>query len=152
MPPPSLDLILERRLPFFGAVAVSISWFCIGRPFPSPPDNLLGVSATVASVFAGFIGASGAIVLTIKDTRLFKILSEHGYNQDIFSYLRDSLFSATVFATLSLAGYFVEPIHSLGISSLGLYRPLWVFIAFYSLFTFARVSHILFKLLRQTIT
>lgn len=149
-PPPSLGLLAEQYFPALGALAAVVGWYAAGCPFPSPPDNLFASSATVSSVFAGFLGASGAIVLTIKDTELFKILSTHGYTQDIFRYLRDSLFASTVFAVFSILGFFVTPLHEAGIiPPLGIFRPMFVGAASLSLLTFVRVSHVLFKLLRQ---
>ena len=55
--------------PWVGAIAVAILWWVTGRPFPNSPDGLLGAAATVASVFASFLGVSKAIILTIKGTK-----------------------------------------------------------------------------------
>jgi hypothetical protein len=149
-PAAGLDLVVERWWPFVAAFAMAGGWLLAGTPFPQQVDGLYGTSATVASVFAGFVGAAGAIILTIKDTPLFKELSRHGYAQAIVNYLRDALFVATAFATVSLAGFLIASDSRFGLVFLTLFRMAWVSLAMLSICTFIRASRILFLLLKQS--
>jgi hypothetical protein len=142
-------LYWEKVWPLVGAVAAVIAWRACGKPFPASPDGLFGAAATVSSVFASFLGVSKALILTIKGTETFKILTERGYSQDLFAYLRDGIFSAVFFASLSILGFFVD--HAAMIQGRNLYSifsMVWVFAGALSLFSYIRISNILFKILK----
>jgi hypothetical protein len=130
---------------------VTFTWGYLGSPFPSSADGLFGTAATVASVFAGFIGAAGAIILTIKDTELYKLLVKSGHMGDIISYLAVALFVATGLAALSLAAFFV-PTASENHPLRPAYLTVWIFVACLSFCTFYRASRIIFLLLKQSVS
>jgi hypothetical protein len=145
----SITLFWEKVWPLAGAVAVVVSWWICKRPFPPAPDGLFGAAATVASVFASFLGVSKALILTIKNTETFKILKERGYAVELFSYLRDGIFSSVFFASLSILGFFID--HTAMIHGKNLYSifsMMWVFAGALSLFAYIRISNILFKILK----
>lgn len=152
-PSATIGYYAERATPVIVASVVTFIWYLLGRPFPSPADNLLASSATISSVFAGFLGASAAIILTIKDTRLAKTMVQHGYMQTLIKYLQDGLFAAIGLATLSVCGFLLPPLYVSGLlPSLGVFRSLFVFLLSYSLISFVRFSIVLFAMLRQSLS
>lgn len=122
-------------------------WWIVDEPFPKTPDGLLSAAATVASVFASFLGVSKAIILTIKGTETYKVLERSHYTDHLFGYLRAGIYASVVFASLSLLGFFIDSkIHE------DIYKwfcGLWVFAGSLSLLTYIRIANILFKLLKQ---
>lgn len=145
-----MNLHWEKVWPWLGAVAVTAIWWFVGKPFPKSPDGLLGAAATVASVFASFLGVSKAIILTIKGTRTYKALEKSNYIDSLFAYLRVGIYGAVAFASISLLGFFVEP--NLKSPDFWLYQwycCLWVTSGALALFTYIRIANILFKLLKQ---
>src|SRR5438876_2868112 len=99
----------ERAWPWLGAIVIAVLWWLADRPFPKTPDVLLGAAATVASVFASFLGVSKAIILTIKGTKTYQVLEKNHYTDHLFSYLREGIFASVIFASLSLLGFFIDP-------------------------------------------
>jgi hypothetical protein len=139
----------ERSWPWAAAVAVTSAWWWIGHPFPESPDALFGASATVASVFASFLGVSKALILTIKGTPTYQILEKKGYTSALFKYLRVGIFAAILFSSMSIVGFFVD--HEATIADKKVYVVFsiaWVSSGALALFTYIRISNILFKLLR----
>jgi hypothetical protein len=142
----------ESAWPWAGALIVAAAWEYFGPKFPEPPDSVLGTAATVASVFASFLGVSEALLLTIKDTAAIKKLSEHGYSVQLLAYLRSGIYASVSFAVLSIAGYFID--HHKLLFHHHVYSAFvlaWVTAASMSLFSYARVSHLFFKLLKHTL-
>lgn len=144
-----LGLIWERLWPVLGAVALVWGWWKLGRPFPASPDGLFGAAATVASIFASFLGVSKALILTIKGTETFKILSSRGYTGMLFSYLADGIFASVLFASCSIIGFFIDhDTITINHHLFKIFEMVWVFAGALSLLTYVRISHILFKLLK----
>jgi hypothetical protein len=144
-----ITLFWERIGPLASALLVVLGWWLCKKPFPPAPEGLFGAAATVSSVFASFLGVSKALILTIKGTETFKILSERGYAADLFAYLRDGIFASVFFATLSILGFFID--HTAVVRGLNVYSifsMIWVFAGALSLFTYIRISNILFKILK----
>lgn len=136
--------------PWVGAIAVAILWWVTGRPFPNSPDGLLGAAATVASVFASFLGVSKAIILTIKGTKTYRVLERAHYTDHLFRYLRAGIYAAVAFASISLLGFFIEPTSTIWHHKIfDWYWTLWVLIGASALFTYIRIANILFRLLKQ---
>jgi hypothetical protein len=145
----TLGLWWEKTAPFVGAVAVVALWRILGSPFPAGSDGLFGTAATVAAVFASFLGVSKAIILSIKTSDSYKILAQKGYTSELFSYLRSGTFASVLFASLSILGFFVskESI-TYGHKTYYIFSMIWIFAGAFSLFTYIRVTNILFKLLK----
>lgn len=144
-----VTLVWERLWPLFGALASVWVWWLLGTPFPNNPDGLFGAAATVSSIFASFLGVSKALILTIKGTQTFKILSDRGYAGMLFSYLADGIFASVFFASCSIIGFFID--HETIMWKHHLFKMfdvVWVFAGALSLLTYVRISNILFKLLR----
>lgn len=124
-------------------------WRYFGSPFPASPDGLFGTAATVAAVFASFLGVAKAIILSIKTSDAYKILAQKGYTSELFGYLRSGIFASVLFASLSILGFFVSKesvIH--GHKLYSIFSMAWIFAGAYSPFTYIRVTNILFKLLK----
>lgn len=143
-------LIIEKGWPWIVAVAVAGAWWYFNKPFPASPDGLFGAAATVASVFASFLGVSKAIILTIKGTETYKFLERAKKTDDLFGYLRTGIYASVAFAALSIFGFFVD--HN---SVIGKYHWFeifcltWVAAGMLALFSYIRITHILFRLLKQ---
>ena len=146
---------LEKSAPFILSVLLTLVGVYVSIPFPSNSDSLslFGAAATVASVFASFLGVCKAIILTIKDGPVWIALRESGYSDLLFSYLASGIRSAVLFAGLSIAGFFILPLPSseiyFGLTWTGLFKILWVWSGFFALLTYVRVGSIFFKLLKQ---
>jgi hypothetical protein len=143
-------LIIEKMWPWAAAVAVATVWVQFGKPFPASPEGLFGTAATVASVFASFLGVSKAIILTIKDTQTYKFLERAKKTDDLFGYLRTGIYASVAFATLSILGFFINHESMIGeYHWYGIFCFLWVMIGMLALFSYIRITHILFRLLKQ---
>lgn len=145
----TIGRLWEQFAPLLGAIVIVLLWRYVGSPFPMNPDGLFGASATVASVFASFLGVSKAIILSIKATDFYKILAQKGYTSELFSYLRSGIFASVLFASLSILGFFVSKealMH--GIKLYSIFSMVWIFAGALSLLAYIRVTNILFKLLR----
>jgi hypothetical protein len=147
---PSWSLRFERVWPWVASAILASVWkWGMGAPFPSSPDSLFGAAATVASILASFLGVSKAIILSIKETQSYKIIAELGYRDVLFAYLRDGILCAVIFAFLSIIGFFVEAPASDHLWVFDAFKLLWVFFGAASLFSYSRITNLLFKLLRH---
>lgn len=146
----SASWLVERSWPYIGALTLVGGWYAAGMPFPATPDGLFGASATVASVFASFLGVSKAIILSIKGTEIYKALEKLKYTEDLFGYLRAGIWASVLFATLSILGFFVDHERMVfGYRAYSVFAALWVGAGSLSLLTHLRITNILFKLLKQ---
>lgn len=144
------SIAFERWWPIGASLAVVAIWFSTGGHFPENPDNLFGASASVASVFASFLGVSKAIMLSIRDSRAYKALVKTGHIEALFDYLRSGIVSSIIFAALSIVGFLADKKAEVrGYNLFGLFQFGWLFFATLSVFTYLRISNILFKLLKQ---
>src|SRR5439155_8751992 len=106
-------------------------------------------AATVSSIFASFLGVSKALILTIKGTETFKVLSSRGYTVILFSYLADGIFASILFASCSIIGFFIDrETIMMNHDLFKMFEAVWIFAGALSLLTYVRISHILFKLLK----
>lgn len=144
-------LLWERYQPLFVGVVVACAWMWIfGAPFPWPAENLFATAATLASVLAGFLGVAQSVVLTIKDTAVYRRLDGAGYVNQFFSYLRFGVNSAITFAALSVIGFFVTREQTvLGYEVLPYFRFVWVAAGALAVTAYLRVSGLLFLLLKH---
>lgn len=147
----SWSLRWEQASPFIWAVALTVVSHISGVEFPSSTDGLYGTAATVASVFAGFLGVAQSVMLTIQATEVYKRLSKAGYIEDFYQYLRVGIYAAVLFAALSIVGFFVREETLLFTYKIYMaFQAAWLLCAFLSFFTYWRVAKIFFKLLSQT--
>lgn len=138
-------LFLERYAPYaVSAVSWSI-WYYYGAPFPRNADALLATSATVASIFASFLGVAMAIILTVKKTESFRVIERLGYANTLFNYIRSGILGSVLLACVSVIGFFV-----INSEFSVLFSSFWVISAVFSLVTYYRVTSLIFKLLRQS--
>lgn len=143
-------MLWERFYPVAGAIIVAIAWYKLSAPFPTTPDGLLGAAATVASVFASFLGVSKAIILTVRNAPVFLKIEELGYKDDLFAYLRRAIYASIFFAVVSIVGFFIDPkVVVLAHHAIKGYELIWVLASAYSLLTYIRISSVLFKMLKQ---
>ncbi|ODA96488.1 hypothetical protein BFX40_28995 [Mesorhizobium sp. SEMIA 3007] len=146
----SLAILWERTWPWLGALAITVFWYWVGGPFPKTPDTLFGTAATVASVFASFLGVAEAIIIGLKGSASYKVLEKAGYTSLLFGYLRSGILSAVTFATLSIVGFFIaDDVKIDGYLVAHVFAAIWITVGGASVLTFARISNILFKLLHQ---
>ncbi len=128
---------------------VVLGWYLCGMPFPTNPDGLFGAAATVASVFASFLGVSKAIILTIKNTDTYAALKKLGHTDTLFGHLKGGIAASVTFAGLSILGFFVSHDKVIyGQVLFHLFEFAWVAFASLSLFSYVRITNILFKLLK----
>jgi hypothetical protein len=139
----------EQWWPLGASVAVVLAWYGAGAFFPPQPEGLFSTAATVAAVFASFLGVAKAIILSIQRSRTYKILKELGHTTTLFSHLRDGIVASIAFAGLSIVGFFISHERIIcGFKLFSIFEFVWVFFAALSLFTYVRISNILFKLLK----
>jgi hypothetical protein len=140
----------ERIWPWLFTLLTVAVWYFTGKSFPKNTDGLFAASAAVAAVFASFLGVAQALILSVKGTESYKVLERLGYTPLLFDYLRVGILSSVAFATLSIIGFFVdENVKPLGVNLYGTFEMTWVASGALSLFSYARISNILFKLLKQ---
>ncbi len=140
----------ERWWPLVAAVIVALIWYAMGAPFAKSPDSLFGAAATVASIFASFLGVSKAIILTIKGSETYRALKEAELVGVLFSYLRAGIFASVAFAALSILGFFVSQDATIGDHKIFcLFELCWIFAAVLAMCTYLRISLILFKMLQK---
>ena len=147
------SIFWERAYPYIVSTIVTVIWLWpLGSPFPAQIELLMGASVTVGSVFGGFLGASKAIILSIKSSAVFERLKSSGYLENLFDYLRTGVVAALAFIILSIIGYFIDSykVIAYGITQIDVFSVLWIFAALMSLLSYYRVYNILFKLLRHT--
>ena len=147
-------LVWERSYPWIGALTATALWHVLDIQFPVSADGLFGAAATVASVFASFLGVSKAIILTIKGGKTYRALERKGYVNDLFSYLAWAIRAAVVFAALSIVGFFIfssaDSIILFGHASMrNIFKLAWIFSGVLALLTYIRIGNVLFKLLKQ---
>src|SRR4051794_40295600 len=112
MKPLSPALILERSWPWLASLCALAIWWWVGRPFPRATDGLFGSAATLASIFASFLGVAMAIILGFKGTESFRVIEKLGFASILFGFLKAGIFSSVVFACLSLLGFFIYEPHA----------------------------------------
>lgn len=140
----------EAWWPLVAACLVVALWWLTGTPFPEKPEGLFGAAATVASVFASFLGVSKAIILSIKNSEVYKLLVKTGHTDALFGHLKSGIFTSVVFAGLSILGFFISPDRLVyGHKLFQIFEFFWILFAALSLFTYLRISNILFKLLKS---
>lgn len=147
----SWGLRFEKWAPLLAALAAGLLWIIAKFKFPANPDALLGASAAVASIFASFLGVAQAIILGMKDGKLFKLLKELRYTDRLYNYISRGITGAVCFAVVSLLCFFVDVTNNETLGEIEVYywQVMWVFAATYAVATYARVSRLLFKLLSQ---
>jgi hypothetical protein len=146
----TLGFAVERTYPYVVALGVTIGWLFLGAPFPTQTDAMLGAAVTVASVFAGFLIGSKALLLSLKDSNVFRRLQEAGYMSVFIGYLKEGINSSVSFVAISMLGFFVNPIPVYASYRLPeIFSTIWIASGVIALFTCQRVSHLLFKMLRH---
>lgn len=139
----------EKFWPWIAAGAAAVLWSRCGSPFPSDPDGLFAAAAAVAAIFASFLGVAEAIILSIKGTDTYRILEKLEYTNTLFEYLRTAIYASVLFASLCILGFFIAPDSTVfGYEGYFLFKLVWVFMAALSLATYARITNVLFKLLK----
>lgn len=152
MIPVRVPIFWERTYPWMGAVIAVAVWWYAELAFPDTPDSLFGTSATVASVFASFLGVAKGLILTIKNTETYRIVERNGFIKYFYEYLGAAIWSAIIFAVVSVSGFFVyasgnDPVLVEVVRRI--YQIIWVFFAALALLTYVRFGRILFRLLKQ---
>jgi hypothetical protein len=140
----------ENYGPLFLAIVCVGIWLVFKTPFPQDPDALFGATATVASVFASFLGVSKALILSIKETPTYKVLKKLNQTNRLFTFLKAGIWSAVFLAALSILGFFIS--HKATIYTVPwftIFAGFYIFSGALSLFLFVRITNIFFKLLSQ---
>lgn len=139
---------VEKWYPLLFAAVAGAAWVPLDLDFPPDPTGLFGAAATVASVFAGFLGASKAIILTMKGNEAVKRLTDLGYTALLYLYLAHGVVGAVGFAFISVVGFFIysnQPSHQV----ICLFEASWIALAAFSLASYYRITSIIFKLLQK---
>ena len=143
-----LGLLWERWETWIISLTVSVLWYILKINFPQDPSGLLGASATLAAVFAGFLGVAQGLILTMKDSEAYKILKENDLLSRLFSYLRSGISSSVFLAVLSVVGFFlVTPNTGIKSQYKIIFESIWAFSSMFSFVSYHRITKIMFKLL-----
>lgn len=147
----NIKLLIERYWPLASATGVAAAWWALAIPFPDDRGTLMGTAATVASVFASFLGVAQAIIIGLNGSPAYNVLKSAGYTTILFTYLRSGILSAVTLAGLSIVGFFIRGgVIIWGVDVYLVFGIAWVWSGVLALFCFARITNILFKLLNQT--
>lgn len=145
-----LGLFWERWEAWVVSLITATIWYYFKISFPQDPSGLLGASATLAAVFAGFLGVAQGLILTMKDSEAYKILKANDLLSRLFSYLRSGISSSVFLAVLSVVGFFlVTPNSGIKIQYKTIYEAMWAFSSMFSFLSYHRITKIMFKLLRH---
>lgn len=142
---------IEKLWPWITAAFALLFWLHLGMPFPKSSENLFGTAATVASVFASFLGVAKAIILSIKETAVYRTLVRLNYSDRLFSFLRVGIFSSVFFAVMSILGFFISDKYLVyEISLFSLFSGAWIFSGVLALCAYIRITDIMFSILKNT--
>ena len=139
---------LEKVYPYLIAIALSTLWAWAGAPFPDKGDALFGAAVTVASVFGGFLVASKAVILGLKDSAIFEKLRESSYMDVFIGYLRVGINASIGLVVISMIGFFLEQ-DSVAPLLVKVFCFFWLLTGLIALLTYWRVSNLLFKMLKH---
>jgi len=119
-------------------------WFCLARPFPQASDGLLAASGGASAVLVGFLATAKTVILSVSSSEVFKRLKQGGFHNLLFNYLYEAIVAGMVFLLVSIVGFFInrEPVTP------DWFALCWVASGLFSLFSFARITHLLFKMLK----
>ncbi len=138
-------LQFERWWPYFATAIVVGGWWYFGQArFPARPDALLGASGGASAVLVGFLATSKTIILSLSGSTVMIKIRDAGYQEILFRYLYSALTWGFALLVASVVGFIVQSEDGLP----SLYEALWVAVACLASFTYWRVTHILFKVLR----
>jgi hypothetical protein len=145
------SLLAERLWPYVASAIIAGAWFYFGYPVPGDANALFGAAVTVASVFAGFLIAAKAILLSLKDSAVFGALRQSGYLADFISYLREGINMSVLLVILTMCAFFIDfsILNARFQDGDKWFYTIWIFVSAATLFTYWRVSNCLFKLLRH---
>ena len=141
--------LLERAWPWIAALIVSAAWARSGKPMPADADTLFGTAATVASIFASFLGVAQAIIIGLREGPVYKVLEEGKLLSLLFGYLQAAIFSSVAFAGLSILGFFLPVGEVAQNRVVEIFMIIWVAAGALALFTFFRITQLFFRLLNQ---
>ncbi|MDP0494926.1 MAG: hypothetical protein Q7Q73_01840 [Verrucomicrobiota bacterium JB024] len=150
-------MIWERFWPFILGAAVGLGFAIAGAPLP--PDSayasMMAASAGVSAILVGFLSAAKAILLTISGSKALRALRQSGYADDLFKYIKSSIEWAIAFSVLCIIMMYVDAQHAYNITvwKVQISHPfmiVWAACGAVTIFTFYRVSRIIFKILRQS--
>ncbi|GFE96548.1 hypothetical protein DmGdi_16210 [Gluconobacter sp. Gdi] len=142
--------LVEKFWPICLAIGCAVLWHLLKLNFPKDPSGLLSTSATLAAVFAGFLGVTQGLILTIKDSKIYATLKKNGLLTLMFKYLQSGISASVIFAIVSVVGFFINPeciYYNFHIFSI--FQCIWIASSIYSFGTYTRITNITFKLLHQ---
>lgn len=140
-----MSQLVEKFWPYLAAALLSaLWWFGLGRPFPDPSDSLLAASGGASAVLVGFLATAKTVILSVSSSDVFKRLKDGGFHNLLFNYLYEAIVAGMVFLLVSIVGFFInrDPIAP------DWFALFWVATGLVSLFSFARITHLLFKMLK----
>jgi len=129
----------ERWLPY--AIATTVWAWATRQPLPLPSKFLadfIGTSATMASVFMGFMATSMSILITYRGSRMAHQLRASGALHTLVTYLREALVWILLWLLSSFLLYFQQ--------TPALFTA-WAVFATLSLLCFLRVVFLLSRLI-----
>lgn len=100
------SLRAEKRQPliaaaFAGALA---AWYLHGNPVPKLMPQVLGAFVSTSGILAGFIGTTLTILLSLKNSRIYRQLVKNGYGSLIVEYVLKGFYASLGLAIMSGAG------------------------------------------------
>ena len=90
-----------------GLAAGGVSWYCNWSPKLADAGSVLSFAGSIASVAAtmlGFMLAALAVIISITNTELLKLLRKSGHYKDL---LQTIFVGCMVFLIIALAGFFL---------------------------------------------
>jgi hypothetical protein len=132
-------VMAERWLPY--AVAAVVWAWAVKQPLPLPSKfltDIIGTSATMASVFMGFMATSMSILITYRGSRMARQLRASGALHTLVTYLREALVWIMLWLLSCFLLYFQQtpPL-----------QTIWAVLATLSLLCFLRVVFLLSRLI-----
>lgn len=140
-----MSQLVERTWPYLLAVTIgALWWFGFGRPFPNDSDGLLAASGGASAVLVGFLATAKTVILSVSSSDVFKRLKDGGFHELLFNYLYEAIVAGMFFLLVSILGFFVTRTPA----APDWFSLVWVVAGLASLFSFARITHLLFKMLK----
>jgi hypothetical protein len=131
----------ERYYPFIGGIVAAVTFYKLSITIPSDWKEFLTVIISVASIFAGFIATSIAILMALPSESVIGRFKRSGYINDLALYLEQSLYGTLVFIVFCLLGFY-------GYQSCLIYSSIVSGFGVYSILCFIRVAALMIKLLK----
>lgn len=137
-------LTFERWAPLISSALVLLLAYL--TDFELPLDGrkeALSATVSVGAIFAGFLGTTKAIMMSLPVNGLPSKLRASGYMEDLAKYMAEALCGSLGICVISVAGFF-----AIAQSHAELFGAVWAAGATHAVVSFWRVSRIMLLILR----